>query len=228
MKKFLTSCLVLLLVACTHEPAPQPIQLNYASLSKIYLDARDLRIIDRSKATTHWNPYVGHLFSPTLTEATHNLAAARIQTTGHLGHATFIIKDANIAEQPLEISSDLSSLFTRQQASKYIGRLEVSLEAQSSVDGSLGTASAVAVHAVTLPENPSAYEKQEAYRTLLTSLMATLNKNLDKAIKKHLSRFLLSGPYGKRKDPFVSLISPTTDSEIPRRTPSVGQGMRQD
>ncbi len=212
MKKILIPCFMLLLVACTHQPIIEPIEIDFNALSKIYIDTRDLRIIDRSKATARWAPYVGHLFSPTLPEATHNLAAARIQATGHIGHATFIIKDANIAKQPLETSSDLANLFTRQQASKYIGRLEVSLEAQSPIDGSLGTASAVAVHAVTLPENPSEYEKQDAYRTLLTSLLATLNKNLDKAIKEHLSRFLLSGPYGKRKDPFISLITPTTDS----------------
>ncbi len=210
MKKRLALALALFLAACSNPPPPQPLTLDYSSLGKIYLDAQDVRIIDHSKVPPHWTPYVGHLFKPTLAEAVNKMAADRLQAAGRMGHATLIIKEATVTEQPLTTSSDtFSTLFERQQASRYIGRVEVSLEAQSP-DGSMGVANAYATHSATLPENPTNDEKYEAYKLLVTEMMARLNKNLDDAIRQHMSSFLLTGPSSEAAGP-----SPTRDSLMP-------------
>ena len=209
MKKTLLSLSFLaLLTACSSEPVLGPLHLDYSQMGKIYLDSQDLRIINRAGNTPQWAPYVGHQFKPSLTDAVYKLTTDRLQAAGTLGHATLIIKDANITEQSMSTSSDFESLFTRQQASKYIGRIEVSLEAQSPTDGAVAIANANAVHAVTLPEDPTEVEKTEAYRKLLGSLMTTLNSNLEQAIKTHMSRFILTG--GRSEAP-----SPTQDSAMP-------------
>lgn len=185
----------LLLTACAGAgPRPEPVKLDYSHLPRIYLNAQDLRIINRAEATPRYAPYVGHDFTPTLTDALYRLAGDKFQAVGTLGHATLIIKDANLAEQTLGTDTGLGSLFTRQQATKYIGRVEVSLEIQSPRDASMAVASANAVHAVTLPENPSETEKYKAYTYLLDQLIGTLNSQLDQAIQKHMARFLLAQP----------------------------------
>ncbi|MFA6280292.1 MAG: hypothetical protein WC612_05830 [Bdellovibrionales bacterium] len=204
----LLSILAFLAACSTPPPRPDPIRLDYAQLGKIMLDAQDIRIIDRSQNTPQWPPYVGHLFQPTLKDAVNRMAADRLQAAGTLGHATLIIKDASVTEQSLNTSSDFESLFTRQQAAKYIGRVEVSLEAQSPADASIGMASAHAIYSVSLPEEPTETEKYEAYRKLLTNLMADLNKELERGIKEHMSRFILN-------DAAASAASPTRDSALP-------------
>lgn len=217
MKKLLTFALCAFLAACSSDPRPDPIRLDYSSLGKIYLDSQDLRIIDRSKGTPQWSPYVGHLFKPTLADAVNRWAADRMQAVGQMGHATFIIKDASVTEQSLATASDFESLFTRQQASKYIGRIEVSVEAQSPSDGTVAMANANATHAITLPESPTETEKYEAYRKLLNALMAELNRNLDQSIHEHMSKFVLSDPSAARQMP-ADMMPPsqTQDSTMPR------------
>ncbi len=194
MKKLLALALVSFLGACSSTGEPDPMKLDYSSLGKVYLDTQDVRIVDASKAAPEWAPYVGHLFKPTLTDAVGQLAADRLQAVGRLGRATLTIKDATVTEQPLEMSSDtFDALFTRQQASKYIGRAEVTLEAQAS-NGAMAMASAYASYSATLPEDPDAYEKYDAYSRMLTGLMKELNRNLEAAIQEHMTSFVLDKP----------------------------------
>lgn len=219
MKKLLTLAALALLAACSSDSRPEPITLDYSQLGKIYINAQDLRIVNRAKSAPQWSPYVGHLFEPKLTDAINRWAADRLQAAGQMGHATLIIKDANVTEQSLATSSDFESMFTRQQASKYIGRVEVSLETQSPSDGTVGMATAHATHAVTLPESPTEEEKYEAYGRLLTSLMTELDRNLDRAIRSHMSRFLLSGPTAAEtnpRPPVFPTAAPRMDSAMPR------------
>lgn len=202
MKLIICLMTTLLLAACATQKLPiRPIHMDFTSLPTINLSTSDIRIIDRSQLTTHQKPYIGHFFTPTVNKTIHKMIKQRLRTTGKTGHATFIIKDANIIARTLKTSG---KLFTREQAWKYSGRIEVSLEAQSPIQGSSAVITAIAEHNITLPEDPTTYEKQEAYRTLLTALMARLNKNLDKGIQKHMVSFMANTM------PLAPQILPTT------------------
>jgi hypothetical protein len=163
MKKILALAVASLLIACSSGQVAEPIRLDYSTWGKLYLDTQDLRIVDRTKNTPRYQPYVGHLFSPTLVDAVNRLAADRLQASGRMGRAVLTIRDASVTEQPLATSSDFEHMFDRQQASKYIARAEVTLDAQSP-NGAVASASAFATRSVTLPEDPSSDEKYDAYR----------------------------------------------------------------
>lgn len=217
MKKLLALAASFLLLACSSGNLAEPIKLDYSSWGKLYIDTQDLRIVDRTKNTPQWPPYVGHLFRPTVVEAVNKLAADRLQAGKGIGHATLTIKDATVTEQPLATASDFEHMFERQQGSKYIARVEVILDAQAP-NGTVASADAFATRNVTLPEDPSSDEKYDAYRKLLTGLMNDLNKNLEDSVRAHMGSFLVNG--GDGPAPTVQNFAPAAprqDSMMPPR-----------
>lgn len=190
MKNVLLLTVLTLLSACAFERMPPPVVLDYTNMNRIYLDVKDLRIIDRATKTPRWAPYVGHEFAPTLTDALYRLAGDRLQAVGTKGRAKLVIKDVSVMEQPIQTSTTFDKMFTREQGSKYIGRVEVSLEAFAP-RGVVRVATAHAVHSVTLPEDPSEAEKYRAYSKLLNNIVNDLNLQLDKAIRSHMKRFIV-------------------------------------
>ncbi|MGE0109436.1 MAG: hypothetical protein AB7S81_06715 [Bdellovibrionales bacterium] len=209
--KILSAFFVILTLAACASPEPpiRPIAMNFEDLPSINLNTRDLQIIDRSRFTPQNLPYISHMFTPTVNATLHKIVNTRLHARGQAGHAAFIIKEAYIRQDPLPIED---KLFTREQAIKYTGHIEVELEAQSPAYVGMAKTTVLAEHHVTLPEDPTEYEKHEAYRKLLSALMTHLNQNLDQGIKEHMSNFLFDP---SPQAPLVlPAIAPTTDSTL--------------
>lgn len=193
MKKALLLTVLTFLSACAFDPMPDPVMLDYSNYERIHLDVKDLRIVNRAQNKPEWPPYVGHKFAPSLTDALYRLAGDRLQAVGETGTAKLVIREASVIEQAIETSTEWERIFTREQASKYIGRAEVSLEAFAP-RGAMNVATAHAVHSVTLPEDPSEAEKYRAYTKLMENLIANLNIQLEKGIRQHMVRFIVPEP----------------------------------
>ena len=186
--------LMLALTACSYEQAP-PVVTGHVLPPKIALNVRAINLADRSGIQPPNSPYNANHFTPTIAEAIKKWASDRLQAVGQNGQAIIVIKDASLTAQPLPVKSGFDSWFTRQQGLKYMGHADVSIEASGS--GGFAVTDASASRVLTLPENPTAIEKQDAYFTMLNGLMEDLGKNLDSGIQAHMGNFITTAPvYG--------------------------------
>jgi hypothetical protein len=195
---------VLLLAACAGEDLPPAAPVSHVLPPKINLDVQTITLADRSGVQPPNSPYNNNHFSPTISEAIKQWASDRLQAVGQSGQTIIIVKDASLTAQPLPLKTGSDSWFTRQQGVKYIGHAEVSLEANGR-EG-FATTDASATRAVTLPENPTPIERQDAYFTLLNGLMKDLGQNLESGIQSHMNPFVITAPlYGVNTAPGSSM-----------------------
>jgi hypothetical protein len=179
----------ILLSACTTVPEGPP-PLDYGKLDKINLDIKDLSFVDRGIDQTPAAPVVTEQFTPTIAEAIHSWASARLQAVGTQGSAAFVVKNAYVVEEGIPSAND--SWFERGQTRKYTGHAEIGFDARGNEGYALATANAS--RSVTLPDDPSDDEKRDAYRALLNGLMQDLNNYLEASIRDHMKDFIITAP----------------------------------
>ena len=220
MKKLFLACgLMLALTSCADEPAPTVLDARPTG-EKIRLDVQVINMADRSSAQPLSSPYSGNHFTPTIDEAIKQWAADHMQAVGQSGRAIVIIKDASLSAEPLPMKSGMDSWFTRQQSVKYVGHAQVSLEANGAEGYAITDASAT--RSVTLPENPTPSEKQDAYYALINGLMKDLDANLQAGIHEHMNKFVITAPiYGATASPVPVVSAPAAPAPIAVAAPVV-------
>jgi len=199
---------VVVLAACSTEPMP-PAPVAHTLPPKISLDVQTITLADRTTVQPANSPYYNNHFTPTISDAIRQWATDRMQAVGQSGQGIIIVKDASLVAQPMAMKDDwYDSWFTRQQAIKYVGHAEVSIEANGR-EG-FATTDAAATRSVTLPENPTDSERQEAYYTLLNGLMKDLGQNLEAGIAEHVGAFVITAPVLGSTS--VPMATPTVDA----------------
>ncbi len=184
------------LSACAEEaPPPPPAMITYGSSGPITFTTQDLMVIDKSNAAlnAYASPLVGWKAQPSLPDAIKTWASTKLRAGGGgAGHATLVIKRANISKEGLSVSHEWDQAFTRQQSSKYVATAEVSIQADGG-NGSAAVATANATYYVTLPEDPTEEERRESYIRLVDGLINGLDQAASQAINQHMGRFTSSG-----------------------------------
>jgi hypothetical protein len=158
--------------------------------TKITLDVATIDLADRSGPIPNNSPYATNHFSPTINDAVRQWAKDRLQAGGPAGHAAMVIKDATFTAENIPTSTGIDAWFKREQGMEYIAHADVYIEANN--PSGYGMTEATASRSVTLPEHPTATEKQDAYYTLINGLMKDLGNNLESGIASHLFKFTMS------------------------------------
>jgi hypothetical protein len=189
MKKIIASFALLFSLAACAENQPPPVKPEADTSAKINLDVLSVTVIDHSTPPEANSAYASNNFQPTIANALRSWAMEKIVAVGSTGEAVIMIRDASLKSENL---SHGDHMFTREQASKYIGRAEIEM----SVKGREGSGHVVAEAGQfeTLPENPSTRERQNAYTKILNRLSRDIAAKLRANIYDHLGTFVITAP----------------------------------
>ncbi|MBC8445473.1 MAG: hypothetical protein H8D75_02415 [Rhodospirillaceae bacterium] len=160
-------------------------ELTYRHLGQIDLLAGTLETVTTYKPPIE-APNVDHLFPTPPLNALSRWSADRLMVSGSEDVARFTILDASVRETSLNKQEGIKGAFTRDQSERYDGALEATLEILDANGGSKGFASARVTRSISIREDATVNDREQAWFKLTETLM----KDFDTELKKNISRYL--------------------------------------
>lgn len=172
-------------------PASAP-ALSFNQMGQIVLDVPRIEVVPEYRASRA-APYIEHQMTMPPLEAVRRWTAERLKPTGKGGGIVrVIVKDASIKETTLPRTAGISGVFTRDQAYRYDGRLEVEITAQKpEAQNFSGFSSAIVTRSVSVPEDVSIAERERVWLDLVRQMMDDLNARFEDGIHSNLSAIIL-------------------------------------
>ncbi|MGQ9366563.1 LPS assembly lipoprotein LptE [Azospirillum sp. ST 5-10] len=177
------------LAACQSAPpvsAPRPI--DFAQRGPIVLNAATVGFVDATRPSAGAVHVEDRAPTPPL-EAVRQWAAQRLQAAGQSGTVRVVVKDASIVEVALPRTGGITGYFTKDQAQRYDGRLEVEVHGEQAGAASSFSAfaKAVATQSTTVPEDISLAAREAALQELTRRLVEDIDARLDAGIRRDLA-----------------------------------------
>lgn len=188
--RFAAALTLLVLAGCAASPPQQALpEITFAHQPPIMLDVAEIRV-EEEYLPPQRAPNVEHLMPVSPAATVHRWAADRLRPAGQSGVARVVVKDASVVAQDLERSGGIRSIFTTEQAVRYVANLVVEVDVTTA--GGLGTgfATAAATRTVTAPEDISLNERDEILFELAAGLGRDIDQVLEANIRAHLGQFL--------------------------------------
>jgi hypothetical protein len=135
-------------------------------------------------------PNVDHLFHTSPAGALGRWAEDRLRAVGKNGFARFTIIEASVTETQLDMKKGIIGAFTKDQSERYDAVLEAKLEIFDDSGLSIGFARAKATRSVTVREDSSVNQREQAWFRLTEELVIDIDAELEKNISMYLSRWL--------------------------------------
>ena len=170
-------------------PAPVYPELTFQHLKSLSLNVVKLKSVNYYKPPMS-APNVDHLFPTSPAEALGRWAEDRLRAVGTNGFARFTILEASVAETRLDMKKGVIGAFTKDQSERYDAVLEAKLEILDDSGVSKGFASARVTRSVTVREDSSVNQREQAWFTLTEELMRDIDAELEKNISLYLSGWL--------------------------------------
>ncbi|HYD30508.1 MAG TPA: hypothetical protein VEB64_06570 [Azospirillaceae bacterium] len=176
---------------CVQKAVEPPPPLTFTQHGTVSLDVAQVMVVPEYQPRMT-PPNVEHLSPMPPTDAVGRWASDRFRAAGRSGVLRVIVKDASIKEVQLPRTQGLSGFFTKDQAWRYDGRLEVELVAQQPDRNSFqGYASAIVSRSVTVPEDISIAERERIWLNLTRQMMDDLNARFEDGIRTNLTPIVL-------------------------------------
>ena len=184
MKKLSAAILCLALLAgCSSDELP-PEKFAATPSKKIVLNVAQIEVVDHSDFQPSDSPYNKYHLTPTVAQVIRQWIKDSLRAGGTTGKATILIQDASLSARALPTSDELMDRwFRRQQASKYTGHISVQMDLSAGMN--YGFAGAEANQFITLPEEPTDTERQNAYVQLLDNLTKDFDHNFEASLREH-------------------------------------------
>lgn len=190
----LVMALALLLVGCGGGPPSRPVypELTYSHLGPLKFDAGRLEVVNEYHPPMR-APNVEHEMPVRPALAASRWAKDRLQVTGRNKKLIlrFTVKNAKVVETELARDPGLQGAFTYHQSDRYDAELEVLLELITEKGARDSYATAAAHRSITVAENATLNEREQAQYGLVEQLMRELNVELENNIRQYMGDRLL-------------------------------------
>lgn len=167
---------------------------NYAAITFAHRKSIRVRVGNVVARTTFVKPLkapnVEHDFPVDLGETAERWARDRLAAEGGDGTITYTVLDASVIETPLEKTDGITGLVTADQSERYEGTIKVLVEAADATTGQTAETEVSVKRSVTIPEDATFNEREKVWYQLTEKLMADLDRQLEAAIRKHMSDFV--------------------------------------
>jgi hypothetical protein len=181
---------MLLVAACTsHPPTGNFAEITFEHLPDIRLDVDDIEVRE-DYVPPLAPPNVDHLFSPRPGSVAKRWARDRLVAAGTGRRALYIVHDASIVEERLEMKSGLSGVVTIDQSERYTAHIAVEIQILE-VNRQAASLRAEATRSITVAEDVSVSEREKVWFQLTERTMQDLNAELEKTINEVFARYLL-------------------------------------
>ena len=164
-------------------------ELTFQHLKLLSLNVARLEIVSSYNQPMS-APNVDHLFHTQPASALSSWAKDRLRANGTNSFARFTIIEASVTETKLDKKKGIIGVFTKDQSERYDAVLEAKLEIFDDSGHSKGFAKARATRSVTVREDSSINQREQAWFNLTEKLVKEINVELEENIFKYLSRWL--------------------------------------
>jgi hypothetical protein len=189
--KLFSFALVISSLASCQATAPTLVfpELTFQHMKSLSLDVAKLETMS-SYTPPMSAPNVDHLFHTSPAGVLGRWAEDRLRAVGKNGFARFTIIEASVTETPLDMKKGIIGAFTKDQSERYDAVLEAKLEIFDDSGLSIGFARAKATRSVTVREDSSVNQREQAWFRLTAELVRDIDAELEKNISMYLSRWL--------------------------------------
>jgi len=183
-------CMPIILAGCeANVPRQEFPEITYSHISPLELNVGVLDIVVDYQPPLK-APNVEHLFPVSPETALRRWADDRLANHGQDGVARFIIIDASVRETALKMKTGLMGVFTKEQSERYEANIETMLEILDSQGVRKAYATARVGNTLTVREDATVNEREQAWFNLTETLMKDFNREMESNIRKHLVNWI--------------------------------------
>jgi hypothetical protein len=166
-------------------------EITFQHRPKLVFDAAEIAIEESYEAPID-PPHVAHLFPVPPGEAAARWARDRLAAGGPSGRLVYKIREASAVETELETESGIQGLFTSEQSERYLARLVVEVRLLDDRGMTRAAVEAEVERSVTVPEDATLREREEAWFRLTEALMQDYDAELEGALYQYMAAHILN------------------------------------
>lgn len=179
-----------MLAACqTPDPEHNFVDLSYVHHGTISLDVRRIEVV-RAYVPPAKNPNVEHLSPANPLATAERWLNERLRAVGKAGVAQATISHASIIEVPLKRTKGIRGIFTKDQAERYDGLIEITIRIFGDNGREKASVLARVSRSRTVAEDVSRIERKKVWYELTKAMMNDLDITLQNQLIANLGKFV--------------------------------------
>lgn len=185
----MVACLALL-SGCQTPQKPAYPEITFGHLPKIKLNVAAIDVVEEYMPPLR-APNVEHLSPVPPGAAMARWGRERLEAVGTSGRARLLIQRASIVEVPLPLTSGVRGAIVTEQAERFDGVLDATVEIFDAQGRSVAYARANAERRRSLPEGATLNQRERLWFEMSEGMLRDINGSLETSITRHLNEYLM-------------------------------------